>query len=1103
MAQSSVNSDSDAPKPPASRLGLFYLGVPRVEIGGVVADIKLAKANALLAYLAITGEAHTREALSALLWPDHDTTRAQTSLRSILLTLNTTLGKEWLASERKTIQINPLAREAVWLDVEHFEKTLARCRLHGHPESQVCAQCLPTLAEAVNLYRGDFLSGFSLKDSVTFDEWQSYQTEHLRHAQASAFDRLVRGHAELPEGKLSEGIMYARRWLALDSLHEPASEQLIRLYWRNGQRAEALRQYQTCVQILDQELGVPPSEALQALYRQIQNEESPPQPTRVVSSAAEASVPTTPAPSVNATPLPVSRPLRNFPARLTPFLGRDAERTEIERLLTREPECRLVTLVGPGGMGKTRLAMQAAEDASHAFADGATFVSLAPVSSADFLAQTIADAMEFVFSGSEALETQIIDYVRERAALLVMDNFEHLLEGADFMAEILEAAPRVKILATSQERLNLQGEWLIKLEGLSFPEDTGEDNLERYNAVQLFLQSARRVNPGFNLSDEDQAYVRRICQLVDGMPLAIELAATWVRMLSCQEIVREIEVSLEFLAASKRNVPERHRSLRAVFDHAWRLLSEDERRVLRQMATFRGGFPQDAAEVVAGARLPVLLSLVDRGLLRRAPGGRYHRHPLLWRYALEKLEALPEEKELAHNRHCLYYANLLSKQANALKGTAQKAALDEIDTDIENIRVAWRWGVAHRKESELWQALEGLFLFYDIRSWFQEGADTFGEAVKQIKEIRPGTALLSGHHAALVGKLLTRQAHFNYRLGQTQVAREAWDKSLAMFQRAGPGHELEAALAMNKLGLVLGSMGEFEAGKRWTQESVAIYRQFGDRSGLGTALREMAVVLYWSGEYDYARVEYDLRESLSIFKQLGDLRGVAQTLNVIGVFASDRGQSEEARKYLKECLAINRELNDRRGIAMTLNNLGTVATDLGDFEEARGLIEQSIGMYRAIGNRLGVAHSLDSLGYVECGLGEYALAWGHFQDCLRVELELHVIPDAIETLAGFATVMLKQKRYVEALDLVSFILHHPKSLPEPIEKATNLLSELAEHFSTEELTAAQDRTRHSSQTLEMVTQELLRSLQTSPFNAEINAPPMSTPNAAPATMSER
>lgn len=1041
-----------------SRLVLFYLGAPRVERDGSPIKITLAKASALLAYVAVTGQEHSRDTLATLLWPEHDAERAYTSLRSTIWVLNNALGRGWLESDRKSVELNRTA--GFWLDVGRFNECLAVCRSHGHPEGESCPACLPSLAEAANLYRADFLSGLVVRDSLAFEEWQFFQSAQLREAQASALARLSRAYGEQGHGALDQAITYARRWVALDPLHEPAHQQLIRLYMWSGQHTEALRQYQACVQILQQELGAPPSANLAALYRKIQERQAGERPTQVEGEIRPSSLLTSSLP-----PSPVSPML---PAPLTPFLGRAAERVEIAALLRERAECRLVTLVGPAGIGKTRLALQVAEDVGSAFPDGVAFVSLESISSIDFLVPAIADAVQFSFYSGQGLAAQLLGYLREKKMVLALDNFEQLLEGAGLLADILHSAPEVKMLVTSQERLNLAGEWLVKVEGLSFPPGGQEleADAEDYSAVQLFLQTAQRIQPGFDLSPADRPWVSRICQLVDGMPLGIELAASWAPMLSCEEIALEIERSLEFLATSMRNVPGRHRSMRAVFDHAWRLLSAEEQRLFQQVSVFVGGFRQEAAAQVAEATLPVLLSLVNRGLLRRHPSGRYDRHPLLWRYANEKLCALPPEHEAACDRHCAYYAAFLQRHVATLKGSEQKAALGAIEADIENVRLAWQWAVAHRRETEIEQALEGMYLFYEARSWFTEGADIFGEAARQLEGMGEAEA---SPRAGLLGKLLARQGAFCSRLGQNNAARELLQNSLEMLRQAGPGWEVELAFALSRLAFVLTDLGEAAEARRLYQECLAIYQDSSDRYGLAMALKGLGGVLSRLGEY--AEAERVLQESQAIFTALGDRLGLSQALNNLGVVASIKHMHAEAQAYWRECLSIYQEMNDRKGTADALNNLGTEAVALGEYDEARALLQQSLPIYKAIGHRLGVAHALDSLGNAECGLGSYAAAHRCFREALGTYVSLGSVSYAVEVMYGIATQLAREGKPRPAIELLAFVLNHPKCVPEVEENARRLSSEVEVQLPPEVVALAQ--AAGQAKTLEDVLDELM------------------------------
>jgi DNA-binding SARP family transcriptional activator len=546
-----------------SYLALFLLGPPRIERDGELGEMETRKAVALVAYLAITLEPHSRDTLATLLWPESDQTRARANLRRVLVALKKVIGEQWLEIGRESLGLR--RGDGFWLDVHHFRSRLAECQTHGHSADEVCCSCLAPLAEAVELYRGDFLEGFTLQDCIDFDDWQRFQTESLRCELGNALERLMRGYSA--EGDLALAIEHARHRLALDPLHEPTHCHLMQLYAQAGQRASALRQYQECVRILKEELHVPPQEETTQLYQAIR--ESQVQPPSLDSNLLYP---------------------YNLPHQTTPFIGRQEELAEIAQLLE-GPSCRLLTLVGPGGIGKTRLALEAAARQIPVFPHRVCFVPLAAVSSASLLASSIVDALGFGLYGQGDPKVQLLNYLREKAVLLVLDNLEHLLEEASFLIEILQIAPDVKVLVTSRERLNLQGEWVLEVEGLHFPESDEASEVESYSAVQLFAQSARRVYPSFQLSQKVKPHVVSICRFMGGMPLAIEMAAAWVRSLPCAEIATEVLHNLGFLVTSLRDAPERHQSLQTVFDHSWNLLTEEEKRAFRRLSVFRGGFP--------------------------------------------------------------------------------------------------------------------------------------------------------------------------------------------------------------------------------------------------------------------------------------------------------------------------------------------------------------------------------------------------------------------------------------------------------------------------------------------------------------------------------
>ena len=436
---------------------------------------------------------------------------------------------------------------------------------------------------------------------------------------------------------MEQAIVAARRWLALDPLHEPAHLRLIRLYALSAKRTAALQQVRACQRILQAELGVEPGPAIEKAYLEIQE-----------GGRVPASTPST-------TPQPEVRK-HNLPSLPTPFVGRQQTLARLDAYL-RDPTCRLVTLVGPGGIGKTRLAIEAAGRQIDAF-DGVFFVALDSLHSPQAVLPAIAGALGLAPGQDQELQPQLLAYLRHKRVLLVLDNFEHLLSGAGILARVLEEAPGTQILATSRTRLNLQGEQLFAVEGMAYPDSPPDPvpalgkgldgGMAPYSAVQLFLASARRAEPGFALTPDNLGDIVAICRLVDGLPLGILLASAWVPVLSPGQIAAEIRQGLGFLETDLRDLPERHRSLGAVFRHSWDLLTTHEQEVLEALSVFQGGFDRPAAGRVAGASLRDLKRLVDSSLLQRCAAGRYDMHPLLQRYAAGRLrQASGESRELA------------------------------------------------------------------------------------------------------------------------------------------------------------------------------------------------------------------------------------------------------------------------------------------------------------------------------------------------------------------------------------------------------------------------------------------------------------------------
>jgi predicted ATPase/DNA-binding SARP family transcriptional activator len=965
-----------------SSLRLLLLGLPCIERDGVPVEVDTRKAIALFAYLALTGQAHSREALAALFWPEYDQDRAYANLRRTLWSLNRAVGKEWLDVDKETIGLRRAA--GFWLDVDAFRSHLPRCQTHDHAGSDVCTACIPALTAAVKVYRGDFMAGFTLRDSPDFDDWQLFQARALRDELARALARLVRCHAA--RGEFDSAIPHARRWVALDPLHEPAHRELIKLHVWAGQRTAALRQYQDCVRVLEQELGVPPDEETVKLCEAIQANQPPPPPETAILFKKI---------SVGVRPPPAPR--HNLPPQPTPFIGREEMLADIAALL-QDPDCRLLTLVGPGGIGKTRLALQAASEQLDAFLYGVWFVPLAPLSSPEFIVPTMADALRFSFFQREGEEPkqQLINYLREKQMLLVLDNFDHLVEGAGLLSEVLASAPQVKILVTSRQRLNLQAEWALEIEGMHYPADGQVASPEGYSAMQLFLERARRADVGFSLSEDQIPDLVRICRLVQGMPLGIELAAAWVKMLSCREIAHQIERSLDFLATSMRDMPQRHRSLRAVFDHSWQLLSEAERSAFSKLSVFRGGFRREAAAQVAGADLPLLSGLVDKSLLRQQPSGRHEMHELLRQYAAERLDRLPQAMEDARDLHCGHFVTFLQQREGDLKGARQKQAVEEVRAEIGNVRAAWRWATEQGRVLEIGQGAESLYRFYQIRSLPREGEEAFAQAVAALEAQACPAAERRADLDLVLGMALAFQGFFACEFYLIDKGHALFRRSLALLRPLGPHKDLALAIALSvykelalavALGVYEDAVEDITEAEQLLHESLTIHQEAGDRWGMAFSLALLGLRASLRG--DHAAAERFLRESLAIRSEIGDRWGMARSLFDLGRIAERHlGAHEEAKRLYQESLVLYRELGDRYAQHLSLDYTGYVARELGEYEQARQLHQQSLAVSREIGDSLGIAGSLGNLGLVARDLGDYEEATAYCQEALAIRLEV-------------------------------------------------------------------------------------------------------------------
>lgn len=1038
------------------QLQASLFGSPQFYLDGKPIVLTRRKIVALLTYLVITTETHSRDALATLFWPENSQSSSRANLRRELSRLRQKIGDAALHITRQEIAIGEVE---VVVDVAEFQALVATAKGHQHGEEDLCADCAAKLQTAVSHYQDDFLAGFTLPDSPEFDEWQFFLREGLRQMLGSSLQKLVAWFRS--QGAFQEGIAYSRRWLALDPLHEPAQRYVMQFYAWDGQQAAAIRQYQECTRLLDEELGIEPEPETMALFEQIQARSLP---LPKVRERAQTAVSPSPPPVVP------KQPFFNLPADPTPFVGREASVQQIHKMLQND-DCRLLTIIGLGGMGKSRLAVEAARGLAEmsTFADGIAFVSLASISTAAAIPNLLADTLDLTLSGGGEPLSQLIKRLRQKQLLLILDNYEHLLapdhaDQAIMVAEsLLTQCPELKLLVTSREPLQMLSEWRLVLEGLPYPKTADISStsplqtingkvVTDFSAVPLFVQTAVQSKADFVLQESNSLAVCRICELAQGMPLAIKLAATWLRAIALDRIVAEMERSLNILTTRLRDLPARQRSMRAIFDYSWDLLDPLEQALFQALSVFRGTFSEEAAAEIANASPFLLAGLIDRGLLQTQTlrqTVRYQMHELTRQYASERLAKNGQLRSMSEV-HARHFAAFVQARAHALWTDGFSKATVDLTDEASNIQHAWDWVLDCLKQQPdvpLWAELLlqfgcGMQRYYYLKRPLQTSKTRFLRALEAMEQA--GWPTYSAPHPArtVLARYQYFAAFFLGAVGEYEALDDLLNEALPYLEAHGKTADYAAALTiLAKANLLRGRRALANA---QIQESLPLLREGGDENGAADALKILGVIAVDNGDYEQAMAYY--QESLDLYEKIGFRPGSTMLLYNMGTALSRWERVAEAKMHYRQSLELAQDVGYMRVVMQAQGALGGVNRMLGRYEQAEVDYKKAIKMAFESGDSRFYEVNIRGLGLNYLATNNLTAAVTTFKDALSLSEEMNDLPEVCSGMMSLAQAWGRQGNLESAFKLASFVAQRDEI--RAIDKAQNdaYLEELLEEL---------------------------------------------------------
>ena len=941
-------------------LQLNVLGMASAEYDGVSLQFQTDKVCALLAYLALNrGQAVRRAALAEMFWPNRTSKAARNNLRKGLFHLRRMFGEAadtLFVPATRTVQLNS-AEFAT--DIHQFNALLDQVEHHTHSAIEQCESCLKNLKQATTLYAGELLAGLVLPDADEFHEWLSFERERLFQRVLWALDALTT--IELKCGRFVSAQRYAMRQIALEPWRESAHGQLMIALARQGQVQAAFKQYDACRTMLREELGISPSAELRAILSDLHSEPTEPDE-----------------------PAPLA-PKHNLTRAATPFLGRMSEKQRLTHLL-QDSLTRWVTLVGQGGVGKSRLAQEIGYELLPHFADGVWFVPLAGLdgSRADAvreqqIATAIAVALGVQLRGKESADVQLRNYLSNKRLLLILDNFEHLLDGAALVNQLIEAADQLAILCTSRSALQFRAEYCLPLNGLATPPAPAHGKAldaemaaswQQFASLQLFADCANRVSDSFALTVETLPTVAKICRWVGGNALGIELAASWMRYKSAEKIWQQLQQSYTILHSRLRDVPTRHRSMKVVFEQSWTLLSTDEQQTMAQLSVFRGGFDALAAAAIVGVDEFDLFDLAEKSLLQQLDE-QFVVHEALRQFSAERLSA--DARSTLMRDHSTFYLCFVADRADAMQRDNPLRPASEIELELDNVQQAWRTALDNFDVENIAVALHGLSNYYQLRGRSREAEQLFGELHALFESQTDRQA------QRIVARARVEQGRYLNRLTRCEEALAVAQSALPLAEAIGD----EWAYDMGRIisAEALWRQGYYDRAKN-ELESTSVHTQPKKNTIMGWYHYHVAAIHTYANQWE-AACEH-CQAALLIWRHSRQLSKQASSLNLLGNIYMRSGEYETALDYFSHAIEIDRELSNQAHLVWTQLNLGILLIEQGKFVAARQICQETIALAEQLGNREALGTLTHNLGYIENLEGNYEVAIGYLTKTMQM-----------------------------------------------------------------------------------------------------------------------